>query len=45
MENLEKSWDFKMVISRHGKIMEICYIDMLISAELEIIDMLLKERR
>jgi len=22
MENLEKSWDFKMVISRPGKVME-----------------------
>jgi len=26
MENLEKSWNFKMVISRPGKVMEKNYI-------------------
>jgi len=29
MENLEKSWNFKMVISRPGKVMEMYYIHML----------------
>jgi len=43
MENLEKSWNFKMVISRPGKVMEktqiTCYIHMFIYAEFEIIHM------
>jgi len=50
---LEKSWNFKMVISRpgkknlnhrsFGKVMEICY-HMFIYAEFEIINMFFKER-
>jgi len=47
MENLEKSWNFKMFISRSGKVMEkteiikvmvMCY-HILIYAEFEIINM------
>jgi len=45
MENLEESWNFKMVISRPGKVMEICYIHMFISVEFKIIHMFLKGRR
>jgi len=48
MENLEKSWNFKMVISSpgknlnhksFGKVMEICYNRMFIYAEFEIMNM------
>jgi len=47
MENLEKSWNFKMVISRSGKnvnhksfgkVMEICYHHMFIYTEFKIIN-------
>jgi len=53
MENLEKSWNFKMVISRPGKVMEkteikkvweMCYNHMFIYAKFEIMNMFLKER-
>jgi len=40
VENLEKSWNFKMVISRPGKVLEktfyICYIHVFIYAEFDI---------
>jgi len=45
MENLEKSWNFEMLFSRPGKVMEFCYINIFMSfscAEFEIINMLLK---
>jgi len=47
MENLEKSWNFKMIIFRpgknlnhkgFGKVMDICYNHMLIHTEFEIIN-------
>jgi len=50
MENLEKSWNFEMVISRpgkvtsFGKVMEFCYIHMFIYVEFKIIHMFLKGR-
>jgi len=54
MENLEKSWNFKMVISSHGKnlnhksfgkVLSMCNNHMFIYAEFEIIYMFFKERR
>jgi len=45
MENLEKSWNFKMVISRPGKVMEICYDRVFIYVEFKIINVFFKERR
>jgi len=48
MENLEKSWNFKMVISSHGKnlnhksfgnVVDIFYNHMFIYTEFEIINM------
>jgi len=45
METLEKSWNFKMVVSRPGKVMEMCYNHMVIDAEFEIINVFFKERR
>jgi len=54
MENLEKSWHFKMVISRSGKklnhkslgkVMNMCYNHMFIYAEFEIIIMFFQKRR
>jgi len=54
MENLEKSWNFKMVISRPGevmektyiiKVMEMCYNHVFIYAEFEIMNIFFKERR
>jgi len=52
MKNLEKSWNFKMVISRpgknlnhkrFGKVMEMCYNHMFIYGEFEIINVFLKK--
>jgi len=45
MENLGKSWNFKVVISRPGKVMEMCYNHLFIYTEFEISDMFFKERR
>jgi len=42
---MEKSWNFKMVISRPGKVMEVCYNHIFIYVEFEIIHMFFKERR
>jgi len=51
MENLEKSWHFKMVIGKNvnhksfGKVVEICCNRMFIYAEFKIINMFFKARR